>query len=89
MIRCLGAVWAEPDLHGCKSPTLGVEVGLAMGVIFGMAVGVETGQQDLVLGSQVQLIVVLIEWLWQTVAHVWETWYKPVLIWPRAQHHCI
>ena len=43
VIRCFGAVWAHPDLHGCTGATLIVEVGLATGVTFGMAVGVETG----------------------------------------------
>ena len=42
VIRCLGAVWAWPNLHGCTGATLGVELGVGIGVTFGMAVGVET-----------------------------------------------
>ena len=42
MIRCLGAVWAWPDLYGCTGATLSVEMGVGIGVTFGMAVGVET-----------------------------------------------
>ena len=43
MLRCLSAVWAWPNCHGCTGATLSVEVGLGTGVTFGMAVGVETG----------------------------------------------
>ena len=43
MIRHVGAVWAQPDHHGCTGVTLGVEVGVGTGVTFGMAVGVEIG----------------------------------------------
>ena len=43
MIRHLGAVWAQPDLHGCTGATLSVEVSVGTGVTFGMAVSGETG----------------------------------------------
>ena len=59
---------------------------------FGMAVGVETGKAGFGSGVMVQLIVVLIEWLWQAVAQVWETWCEPVLTLLMGlcvQHHCI
>ena len=59
-------------------------------VIFGMAVGAEPGTAGLGSGAQVQMIAVFIEWLWQAVAQVWETWCESVptwLMWPWAQHH--
>ena len=59
MISHFGAVSAWADLHGCTGATLSVEVGVGTGVTCGITVGVETGTADLVLGSQVQLIVVI------------------------------
>ena len=64
MIRHFGAVWVWPDHPSCTGATHDVEVVVGIVVNFGMAVGVELGQHGLVLGSQVQLIVVFIEWLW-------------------------
>ena len=92
MIRCFVSVWVQPNCHGCTGATHGVEVGVGTGVTFGIAIGVETGTVGLVLGSQVQLIVVFLEWFWQVVVQVWETWCEPVLMWlmgHQAQHHCI
>ena len=43
MIRHLSAVWAWPELCGLTGAILRVEVGLGIGMTFGMAVGVETG----------------------------------------------
>ena len=48
MIRCLGVVWAWPDLCHCTgATTLSVELDVGIGVTFGMAVGVETGTAGL------------------------------------------
>ena len=43
MVRHLAAVWAQPGLCGCTGATFTVQVGVGIGVTFGMVVGVETG----------------------------------------------
>ena len=74
-------MWAQTNLSGCTGATLGVKVGAGTGMTFGMAVGVETGTVGFGSGSQMQLIVVFVEWLWQAMAQVWQTWNEPVPMW--------
>ena len=92
MIRHFGAVWKWPDHHGCTDATLGVEVGICTGVTFGMAVGVETGTAGFGSGVMGGTDCVLIEWLWQAMTQIWETWCEPAPMWligSWAQCHCI
>ena len=51
MIRHLGSVWAWPNHCGCTGATWDVEVGVGIGVTFGMAVDVEPGTAGLGSGA--------------------------------------
>ena len=64
VIRHLGAVWEWPDIYGCMGATIGAVVGVGTGLTFGVAAGEETRTASFGLELQVQLIVVLVEWLW-------------------------